>query len=119
MKSKRGVFNTALTVIFSLSLVIAIGSNFYRYIYTKQYTFLVEAPCDATLEKCFHRACETSDDCPPNNLSVYKKYTLSGKDFSQCSDNSCKQECESNQIACSVVLCNESVGDTCQFYPNQ
>jgi hypothetical protein len=117
MKSGRGVFNTILTIVFTISLFVAIGANFYKYIYTKQYDFLVEAACDPSIEKCFYRDCEQTNDCPPNNLSVYKKYLLKGKDFPLCSDNSCKQECESGQIQCSLVLCNESAGDVCKFLP--
>jgi hypothetical protein len=111
-KKKVSVF---LTMAFLGLFLTAIGSNWYHYMYSKNYQYQTEAQCNPENEKCFYRDCENEpDSCPPNNLSYYKIWEMSAADFPQCSDNSCERECSSNKIACEPTLCDESVGDVCQ-----
>ena len=107
--------DTILAGIFFVLFFAVIGTSFYKYFYTKNYDYLVEASCDTSIESCFFRDCTNPDDCPPNGLSEYKAYYVNAADFAQCADNSCKAECEAGSISCTPIACDESVGDTCSI----
>lgn len=94
------------------ALVVPLGAAFYRYYYTQNYDYIVEAPCDPAKEVCYTRDC-SSDECPPNGLSNYKVFSVKAYDFPKCSDNSCEKECEKGMIACVSVPCGESESDDC------
>lgn len=96
-----------------VALIIPILSNFYKYYFTKDYDYLVEAKCNPSVESCFSRDCSNPDDCPPNGLSIYKEFYVKAYDFSKCKDNSCEQECASGLITCTPVPCGESPEETC------
>ena len=103
----------AFTVLVFIVLSFPIISGFYKYYYTKNYDYLVEAKCDPKIEVCFTRDCSNPDDCPPNGLSVYKEFYVKAFDFPKCKDNSCKDECEKGLIKCTPILCGESSEDAC------
>lgn len=107
-------YHTIMVLIFVVSFLSAIGSNFYHFLYKKDYNYLVEASCDPQTENCFFRDCESApDECPPNALSYYKSYYVDANDFKKCSDNSCLAECASGAISCQIVSCSEENDDTC------
>src|SRR3989344_8722729 len=111
---KKFNVNNVLTILFFITFLAVIGSTWYSYLYTKNFDYLVEAPCDTNNEKCFYRDCENEpDSCPPNGLSNYKQFYIKAYDFPQCSDNSCAQECETGMLVCKPIECNESQGDSC------
>ncbi len=102
---QKSHLNSILTILFFLSFLLAIGASYYKYFYTKNYDYLVEATCDPNAGKCFYRDCENNpDSCPPNNLSYYKEYYVKAYDFPKCSDNSCQTECENGTISCKMIL---------------
>ena len=89
------------------SLVLVAISAFTRYIYAKDYYFLVEAPCDAETENCYIRSCD--DYCPP-----YSVYSLKASYFEQCSDNSCENICTPyNENICAPITCEASDEQEC------
>ncbi len=96
-----------------LSIAIVIIFTAQRFMFEKNYTFILEAPCDSTTERCFHRDCSTENECPPNLLENYKKYNIQASDFQNCSDNSCIKECMSNAIVCEETVCDSTLGDNC------
>lgn len=98
-------------VIFMILAVL--GTTTYKYLIAKNYQFNVEASCDPTNNKCFQRDCSNPDDCPPNQLSFYRVFTLSASDFGKCLDNSCLKECTSGVIKCEETICGDSEGDEC------
>ena len=109
IKSNRFIFALLLT-----SSAAAIGASFWKYYYTEDYDFIVEASCNPKMEKCFFRDCEANPDlCPPNELSYYKVFKVKAYDFNNCTDYSCKAECESGKIACTQVECDSSGEDVC------
>ena len=96
--------NTVLTILFFVSFVMAIGASYYKYYYTKNYDYLVEASCNPDFEKCNFRDCDTNpDNCPPNGLSYYKEFYVKAYDFPKCSDNSCLVECTNGTIKCEAI----------------
>lgn len=111
--SKRWFFLILSLII----LMVPIGSNFYKYYYTKSYDYLIEAKCDPSKEICFSRDCTNPDDCPPNGLANYKLFYVKAYDFLKCSDNSCEKECNDGLIKCIPVKCGESTDDTCTAQP--
>lgn len=110
---KKFTQNKAFVFIFALMFFSALFSSFYKYYYTKDYDYAVEASCDPALEKCFSRDCSNADDCPPNGLSVYKVWHIKAYDFPKCSDNSCKKECEEKTLQCEPIVCDAEAGDEC------
>ena len=101
------------------SVALAILSSFYFFYFKKDYDFIVEVKCDTSKEVCFQRDCSNPDNCPPNGLSDFKRYSLKAKDFKYCENEDCASVCESGQIRCTQVECTEdpSVGETCSKLP--
>ncbi len=83
--------------------------SFYSFYFKKNYDFIVETPCDINKEECFQRDCTNLDNCPPNGLSIFKRYSLKAVDFPRCNNEDCTQACESGVIKCEKLKC---VGDT-------
>ncbi len=108
-----------LLAIFFLMTLAVIGSNFYKYYYSKNFDYLVEAPCNPASEICFERDCSNPDECPPNGLAVYKQYYVKAYDFSRCSDSSCLRECAEGIISCRDIPCDQDGGDTCIIYSSE
>jgi hypothetical protein len=99
--------------IIALSVAIVISATAYRFLFAKNYDFLVEAPCDPAKDICFNRDCSNPDDCPPNGLSDYRMFNIKASDFGKCTDNSCLNECLSSEISCEEIKCGDSGGDIC------
>lgn len=98
-----------------ISCLIAIVCSFYFFYYKKDYNFIVEVACDTSKETCFQRDCSNPDDCPPNGLSDFKRYSLNAGDFKMCENEDCTKACESGTIKCNPVACveNTEVGESC------
>lgn len=103
------IFYSVLFFLF-ISVVLANFSQFYQ---NKNYEFIVEASCDSSLEDCFIRDCSTPDECPPNELEIYKQYSINAVNFKNCEDNSCAIFCSINTTSCTPIKCDSSIGDTC------
>lgn len=111
--------NTLFMSLFAITLLLVIGSSFYKYYYLKNYDYIIEASCNPELENCFFRDCENNEDeCLPNNYSYYKQFFIKASDFPKCSDNSCAEQCASNTIQCIIIECDDTV-DTCTTPPVQ
>ncbi len=97
--------------------VASILFSFYTYFYKKNYNFIVEVPCDNSTETCFERDCSNLDDCPPNGLSDFKRYSLKASDFKYCKDENCAQACAEGTIKCESVQCEENseTGESCVY----
>jgi len=104
-------FSIFALVVFSSAII----SNFYFFYFQKNYEFIVESPCDTDKEECFQRDCSNPDDCPPNGLSDFKRYSLNANDFQYCVDEDCTEACESSQIKCEQIACtpDEEFGESC------
>lgn len=98
-----------------LGCVVAIGSSFYFFYYQKNYNFIVETQCDTTKETCFQRDCTNPDDCPPNGLSDFKRYSLNAGDFAKCQNEDCTTACETGSVKCEQIECAEDLeaGESC------
>ncbi|OHA89530.1 MAG: hypothetical protein A3C70_02675 [Candidatus Zambryskibacteria bacterium RIFCSPHIGHO2_02_FULL_43_14] len=101
-----------LFILVSALVLAAIANNFYTFYFQKNYTFTVEASCDQTQQSCFIRDC-SDGECPPNELEVYRVFTLKAGDFKKCSDDSCLNECTNGLIKCTEIFCGESKDDVC------
>lgn len=104
-----------------LCCLAVILSSFYFFFYKKDYDFIVEVACDSAKEICFSRDCTNPDDCPPNELSTFKRYSLNASDFKYCENEDCAQVCEIGQIKCEPVTCAPDVetGESCTTLPAQ
>ena len=98
-----------------LSCLAVITVSFYSFYFKKNYDFIVETPCDATKEECFQRDCTNPDDCPPNGLSSFKRYSLNANDFAKCENEDCTKACESGAIKCEQIKCavDTETGESC------
>lgn len=106
---------TPFTIINIILFIAVIANSFYFFYIKKNFNFIIETPCDSSMEQCFERDCTNPDDCPPNGLSEFKKYTLRANDFKYCVNEDCKTVCESGQIKCESVACVEDpeMGESC------
>lgn len=86
-------------------VVFSIILSFYLYLIKKDYDFIVETECNPTVEMCFYRDCSNPDDCPPNNLTYYKKFILNANDYNKCVNENCTQVCKSGYIECREIKC--------------
>lgn len=109
-------FNWFLWLI-SISCLTIISISFYFFYYKKDYDFLVEVACDPTQETCFQRDCSDPDNCPPNGLSDFKRYSLNAADFRMCDNEDCKNVCENGIIKCEQVECSADLetGESCYY----
>jgi hypothetical protein len=96
---------------------ITILVSFYFFYFKKNYDFIIESPCDTTKEECFVRDCTNPDDCPPNGLSEFKRFSLKASDFKYCPNEDCTEVCETGQIKCEQIKCTEdpAMGESCLF----
>jgi hypothetical protein len=103
-----------------ISCLVAIFCAFYFFYYKKDYNFIVEVACDPLKETCFQRDCSNPDDCPPNGLSNFKRYSLNAGDFKMCANEDCANVCETGIIKCEPVKCveNAEVGESCSTLEN-
>lgn len=106
--------NIFLYVLLGLCFV-AIAASFYFFYFKKDYDFVVEVACNPETETCIQRDCSNPDDCPPNGLSDFKRYTLNAGDFEMCENEDCENACESGSIKCEPIECavDEIMGETC------
>lgn len=111
--------SSKLSAVFSFLAVgiflAAIFYNFYVLYFQKNYDFIVEIPCDPSQEECFERDCSNPDDCPPNELSNFKRYSLNANDFQYCENEDCAAVCASGEIECTQLECeiDEIYGEYC------
>lgn len=90
-----------ITYLFIITLVSVVIFSLHRYYWIGDYAFLIETPCDPTVEKCQYRACDKDwKKCLPNKLSYYKSYIINADDFRRCEDNTCEIECVTSKIKC-------------------
>jgi len=103
-----------------LSCLVVITCAFYFFYFKKDYDFIVEVACDPSKEICFQRDCSNPDDCPPNGLSDFKRYSLNAGDFSKCLNEDCTNACETGTIKCEPIICVEDleVGESCSIFGN-
>lgn len=107
--------NTLLITALLTCALISIAVSFYFFYYKKDYDFVVEVACDTSKETCFQRDCTNPDDCPPNGLSDFKRYSLNAGDFQMCTNEDCTTACESGAIKCEPIQCavDEIIGESC------
>ena len=100
-------------VFVSVLIVLTLFSSYVRYIYFKDYFFLVEQPCDSDTEQCFVRSCD--EYCPPNELESYKTFSVKAYDYQKCSSNKCSNVCSSEEAGgiCEEIICNPDNEDDC------
>lgn len=103
-------------LIIVLTLVV-LFSAYARYLFAKDYYFLVESSCDTSTENCQIRDC--NDYCPPNELEEYKTYKIKAIHFDSCEDNTCSNICESTATAgvCELIPCDDEESE-CSGNPN-
>lgn len=108
--------NVFLYLLLGLCL-IAIAISFYFFYFKKDYKFIVEVACDPTKETCIQRDCSNPEDCPPNGLSNFKRYSLNARDFEMCENEDCENACETGSIQCEPIECEEDpiYGESCGF----
>ncbi len=114
---QQSKYSKLLVYIFLTLFLVALCSSFFTYLYSKDYDVVVEASCDQTKQSCYLRDCENTEECPPNNLSVYKIYQVKGYDYKACKDGTCLYECENGAIQCTEILCGENRDDICSLPP--
>ncbi len=108
---KLGLTNKIFLSIVCLSVLAVIFANGYKFVWEKDYNFIVEAVCDPESTICFQRDCSTGE-CPINEYDNYRTFNVRAADFSQCADNSCLRECEDGVIDCEEEVCDE-IYDSC------
>jgi len=98
-----------------LCVVAVVGSSFYVFFFQKKYDFIIETTCNPEEEVCLQRDCTNPEDCPPNELSIFKRYSLNANDFKSCENEDCTEACLSGAIECELLECVEDpeYGETC------
>lgn len=105
--------NKIIFVVFLVMLIVTISHGMYVYYISQEYDYMVEAYCDPTIDVCFERDCSAPEECPPNGLSIYKKYLIRARDFAKCTDNSCTNVCAEEQGICTPTICGANPTDSC------
>lgn len=102
-------------IVIGLCTVVVIVVAFYNFFFQKNYDFIVEIACDPITEVCLERDCANPEDCPPNQLTLFKRYALNADDFKLCENEDCTNVCMSGIIECELLECVEDpdYGETC------
>jgi hypothetical protein len=116
MNASSRKITTTIFILIVVMVLSVIVSNFYKFFVIKDYDFVIEVPCDPTQSLCFFRYCD-GDDCPPNNLEVYRIFSLNAADYEVCKDGTCLTECSIGKISCTETMCNEANSDSCVYSP--
>ena len=100
-----------------VSCLVVILVSFCSFYFKKNYNFIVETACDTSKEECFQRDCANPDDCPPNGLSDFKRFSLKASDFQYCQNEDCTMICENRAIKCAPVKCVQDLeaGESCSL----
>ncbi len=102
-----------VVTLFLLCLITILMSVNFFYI-KKDYDFVVETSCNPETESCYFRDCESEDaECPPNNYSYFKMYSINAKDFETCEGEDCAYVCATNLDLCEEIECSEEDGYEC------
>lgn len=88
-------------------------SAYTKYIYAKDFSFLIEATCNPEQQTCYVRDCDES--CPPNQLEIYSAYEISAADYAKCTTNGCENICQNETTSnlCKEFVCDGEKGDDC------
>ena len=87
------------TIICLITLLILIFP-IKKIIIDKDFYVVVEIPCSGTEQNnCITRDCN-NEDCPPNNLTSFKRLQIYARDFAECKSDSCQSECGIKSIVC-------------------
>lgn len=97
-------------LLFSAAVVFSV--SLFSHLYAQSLVFLVEGACDPNVQECYVRDCEL-EECPPNELSEYRVFAVSTKDFEYCEDNACANIC-AHGTACEEILCSDDGEATCE-----
>lgn len=108
-------FHNWFLEIMVLCSFLAVAASFYFFFFKKDFDFIVETSCDPAHETCFQRDCSDPDNCPPNGLSNFKRYSLSASDFHMCENEDCTNACQTGAISCEQIPCTEDLeaGESC------
>ncbi len=93
--------------ILMIGSIVTMIVSFYSFYFQKNFDYIVETSCDQTTQTCFYRDCSIEDNCPPNELSYYKTYTIQAKDFNKCENEDCTAVCTQGIIQCEEISCTE------------
>ena len=107
MLEKNPKFNWFLWLI-SISCLAVILGAFYFFYYQKSYDFIVKVACDPAIETCIQIECESIEECPPDGISYFKRYSLNANDFQKCEGEDCTYVCENELIECELLECEEA-----------
>lgn len=105
--------NFILTILGVCLFLVAFSFSYVNYFENKDFTMNLESSCNPETESCFYRSC-AKDECPPNELEIYKFVDVSASFFEKCSENSCTQECIEDPDNCEFTYCDpDSDEDVC------
>ncbi len=107
--------HTVVQWFFALTALCALAASVWIYFIQKDYTFIVEIPCDPLVNECFVRDCEAGD-CPPEGLSSYREFAVPAALFDSCTTATCENVCLSGS-ACEEHYCREQTDILC-VYPD-
>lgn len=91
--------------IFVALVALAFAVSAIRFWALQEYAYLVEQECDPGTHLCFARSCDEGE-CPPNELSFYRMFSIPAESFKECADNSCINLCTGElDSPCEEILC--------------
>lgn len=104
LEKKISLRGYLFSTFFILSLCIAVIGSLFRFVYLKNFTVIIEHPCNSELDSCFVRDC-SQGDCLPNELPEYKKVSIDAYSYDMCySLDGCIDFCNSSK-SCTVTFC--------------
>jgi hypothetical protein len=116
LKGVKNNINFILTILGVCLFLVAASFSYVNYFENKDFIMSLESSCDSESENCFYRSC-TEEECPPNQLEVYKKVEVPAWFFANCTENSCSKECNSEPGYCKITYCDSESDDDSCFSP--
>jgi hypothetical protein len=103
---KKNIDFSILLLVISL-FIIAISSNYYYFIYTKNYDYLVRVDCNPSDTECTSNSCEDGSGVCGDDVTYYNSYYINANNFHMCNNSSCDN------------VCNNSSGNICRIDKNK
>lgn len=98
---KKDIGSSILLLVISL-FVIVVASNYYHFIYTKNYEYLVKVDCNPLETECFSNSCDDGGGVCGDDITYYNNYFINANNFYKCNNISCDNVCSKTSSICRI-----------------
>ncbi|HEX7651261.1 MAG TPA: hypothetical protein VF439_00895 [Candidatus Paceibacterota bacterium] len=104
------------------ALLVVVAYRYEEYVQLRNFTLVVNGPCDPAAHDCFVSDCSTDDD-PSCDTTPYDKIEITDNQAPAClEEHACTEfSCPADSDSCSITYCSADAledGETCSAEPS-